>query len=106
LLEKQSKKQVDSWAICWHASVFLQNRLTLYPPTSLVQNHGSDGSGVHAGINNIFDTVLKNQSAWIFPEKVEDSEVFRKSLAEFYKRNTGHKNIFVKILRRMKRIAG
>jgi hypothetical protein len=47
LLEKQAKGEVDSWAIRWHASMFLANKFTLYPSTSLVQNIGMDGSGTH-----------------------------------------------------------
>lgn len=37
----------DSWAIRWHASVYLKNMLTLYPGRTLVQNIGLDNSGTH-----------------------------------------------------------
>jgi len=47
LLKAQIEGQVDSWAIRWYASAFLSNKLTLYPPVSLVENIGSDGSGTH-----------------------------------------------------------
>jgi hypothetical protein len=47
LLERESLGQVDSWAIRWHASMFLADKYTLYPGTSLVDNIGMDGSGTH-----------------------------------------------------------
>ena len=53
MLERQSKGQVDSWAIRWHASLFLANKLTLYPSSTLVKNCGFDGSGTH--LNNNFN---------------------------------------------------
>lgn len=38
---------VDSWYIRFYASLFLAERLTLFPGRSLVSNHGLDGSGTH-----------------------------------------------------------
>ncbi len=49
MLERQIRGENNSWAIRWHASVFLKNMLTLYPGVSLVQNIGQDNSGTHAG---------------------------------------------------------
>jgi glycosyltransferase involved in cell wall biosynthesis len=37
----------DSWAIRWHASLFLKNKFCLHPVNSLVINIGLDGSGTH-----------------------------------------------------------
>jgi len=47
MLRRQSRSEVDSWAIRWHASMFLQNRLSVYPSHSLIFNTGFDGSGTH-----------------------------------------------------------
>ncbi len=54
LLRRQKRGQVDSWAIRWYLSVFMQGGLTLYPVRSLVQNIGFDGSGTH-GADGTFD---------------------------------------------------
>ena len=51
----------NSWAIRWHASLFLHNRLTLYPTTSLVQNIGLDGSGENCGDIRKYDTDIATQ---------------------------------------------
>ncbi len=47
MLRRQARSEVDSWAIRWHASMFLQNRLSVYPSHSLIFNAGFDGSGTH-----------------------------------------------------------
>ena len=39
---------VDSWFIRLYASLFLAEKLTLFPGYSLVSNHGLDGSGTHS----------------------------------------------------------
>lgn len=42
---------VDSWFIRFYASLFLAEKLTLFPGRSLVSNHGLDGSGTHCKKN-------------------------------------------------------
>ena len=49
MLERTANGQLDSWAIRWHASMFLSEKYSLYPAKSLVENMGRDGSGVHPG---------------------------------------------------------
>jgi hypothetical protein len=55
LLNLQISNEIDSWAIRWYASAFLLNKLTLYPPVSLVYNIGFDGSGTHKDNNQSRD---------------------------------------------------
>ena len=47
MLQLHAAGRIDSWAICWYASAFLEGMLTLYPPATLVRNIGVDGSGSH-----------------------------------------------------------
>jgi hypothetical protein len=56
MLERQSRGEIDSWAIRWHASIFLKNMLSLYPNQTLVKNNGFDGSGTHTGKNKGFES--------------------------------------------------
>lgn len=56
LLDAQIKGDVDSWAIRWYASAFLADKLTLYPPFSLIRNIGFDGTGRHQ------DTIVDNSA--------------------------------------------
>lgn len=39
--------RLDTWAIFWHASVFLKGGVSLHPRLSLIQNIGFDGTGEH-----------------------------------------------------------
>lgn len=47
MLQLQLSGKVDSWAIRWYWTVFIRDGLVLYPPRTLVQNTGFDGSGTH-----------------------------------------------------------
>jgi hypothetical protein len=52
MLEMQMKGRIDSWAIRWYLSVFMQEGLVLYPRVSLIQNEGFDGSGTHCTVSD------------------------------------------------------
>ena len=58
MLEGQIDGFNDSWAVRWHASVFLADKLTLHPGRSLVHNIGMDDSGTHCEKTKKFDTHL------------------------------------------------
>ncbi|HWP00110.1 MAG TPA: glycosyltransferase [Methylococcus sp.] len=47
MLKRQMSGQLDSWAIRWYWTVFREDGLVLFPPRTLVHNHGLDGSGTH-----------------------------------------------------------
>ncbi len=49
MLESSNRGEIDSWAIKWYASTFLEGMYTLYPGKSIVKNIGMDGSGTHRG---------------------------------------------------------
>ena len=57
MLVRQMEGHRDSWAIRWYWSVFRSEGLVLFPPVSLVQNTGFDGSGSHGrGLLRRFST--------------------------------------------------
>jgi len=56
MLRAQVNGRIDSWAIRWHASAFLKDKLSLYPGRSLVSNIGLDNSGTHCGDAVYFQT--------------------------------------------------
>jgi hypothetical protein len=41
--------KMNTWAIFWYASVFLNKGYSIHPTYSLVENIGFDGTGVHCG---------------------------------------------------------
>ena len=94
MLISQSQGKVNSWAIRWHASQFLQSKVSVFPKTSLVQNLGSDGSGTNSGENSIFNTEISNETSFNFPDQVDESKTFREELKKLFVRiysNTNEK---------------
>ena len=84
MLKKQASGEIDSWAIRWHASMFLQNRLTLYPPRSLVLNLGLDGSGTHEGESKVFNTTLSEHDLSLIPVDMVESALLRRKLFLYF----------------------
>ena len=58
MLRNQVAGKNDSWAIRWHASAFLADKLTLHTGKPLVRNIGLDATGVHCGMSHAFDVKL------------------------------------------------
>ncbi len=61
MLCRQILGRNNSWAVRWHASLFLQDKLTLYPATSFVQNTGLDGSGTHCDATDDYKSLLSDR---------------------------------------------
>lgn len=70
MLQMQMNKQIDSWAIRWVYNQYKQNKYSILPTVSLVNNIGCDGSGVHCGINKTFDVKLSSQDVIKFDENI------------------------------------
>lgn len=87
MLQDQISGANNSWAIRWHASAFLANRLTLYPGRSLVINIGMDASGTHCGSTDTFDVSSSTSAIRVGGIPVEDSGQGRAAFTEFGKRN-------------------
>ncbi len=67
----------NSWAIRWYASIFLRGGITLNPSQSLINNIGHDGTGVHSGINDIYNVIINPKPIKEFPTAVaEDPEAY------------------------------
>jgi len=67
------KGRNNSWAIRWYASIFLKGGLTLNPSQSLVNNIGHDGTGIHSGINDIYNVIINPKSITEFPSDVSEN---------------------------------
>ena len=61
MLCRQILGRNNSWAVRWHASLFLRGQLTLYPATSFVQNTGLDGSGTHCDATDAYQSLLSDR---------------------------------------------
>ena len=105
MLQRQARGEIDSWAIRWHASMFLQNRLTLYPDRSLIENVGFDGTGSHGGRNAFYATQLSESKVTIPSLDVVESSRDIRNLRRYYRKtfNSGYiRRIVSKSLRLLK----
>ena len=66
MLQRQINGEVDSWAIRWNASLFLNDKLSVNAGKSLNQNTGFDGTGTHSGSKDIWGITGKP-----YPEKLD-----------------------------------
>lgn len=85
MLKRQVEGSNDSWAIRWYASAFLNNKLTLYPGSSLVTQIGMDGSGTHCGANSIYDVQLLNRPINISKIPIEQTLSARKIFTYYFR---------------------
>lgn len=92
LLKSYVKGRNDSWAIRVCLNVSLNNKYTLYPRKSLIQNIGFDASGTHCGINNKWNVILDNN---FYPYLKPDIEIDINIVQSLQK--VFQKNIFQKI---------
>ncbi|ULH30169.1 glycosyltransferase family 2 protein [Leptospira weilii] len=86
MLKDQIAGKNDSWAIRWHASTFLQNKLTLYPARSLVFNIGLDASGTHCDVTNEYDVDLSLSPIRIEKIKIEEDVKVRNLYRDYFRK--------------------
>jgi len=86
MLKNQISRKVDSWAIRWYASAFLNNKLTLYPGRSLLNNIGADGAGTHTKKTKIYKTPLAGKPVLLEKIPVEENPKAKKAVENFFKK--------------------
>ncbi len=101
MLKRQIEGKNNSWAIRWHASAFLANKLTLYPGKSLVHNIGQDNSGTHKTNFPVFATNVHNSKIHIGDIAVEENLSARKVLVSYFR--SLKPSFFQRIIRRLKK---
>ncbi len=95
ILKDQKAGLIDSWAIRWCLEQSLQDKYTVYPVSSFVENTGIDGTGTHQHISgHVNDNPHKYGEKTVF-EKLEPNDSITK---EFYE---VHSNIAVRALRNL-----
>lgn len=85
ILKDQIEGINDSWAIRWQASAFLNNRLTLFPGRSLVNNIGHDNSGVHCASSHFFECEVAAEPVNIMQIPVEENTEVLEKLKMFFR---------------------
>lgn len=95
--------KINSWAICWYASAFLANKLTLYPGVSLVQNIGNDGSGTHSHDTNRFHGALATEPVTVGDISVEQSRIGYAAFSAYFR--AGKRTLVNRMKSRLVRMA-
>ncbi len=94
----------ETWAIKWHASVFLQKGLCLHPNVSYTQNIGMDGSGENCSTTDIYTVNHLNETIFQPVQKlVQDKGVLKKVVKYNLKTSKPRKrNLLFKVYFKMK----
>lgn len=79
----------NSWAIRWYASIFLKGGLTLNPSQSLVNNIGHDGTGIHSGINDIYNVIINPKPIQHFPGEIKENKAAYETIKSFLSTRKG-----------------
>jgi putative methyltransferase (TIGR04325 family) len=99
MLQGQLVGKNDSWAVRWHASAFLANKLTLYPGRSLVHNIGNDSSGTHCGTTSALDAQLSDRPIQLKDIDVKPSKTAEQAIERFFRTKTSKvKRVFTTAL--------
>jgi len=104
MLKNQIAGKVDSWAIRWHASMFLANRLQLSPGRSLVANIGFDGTGTHRVDSPVFGVDQSATPVTVERTELRESPAARAALIHYYR--STRRNMASRALGRLRRMAG
>ncbi|SKB57372.1 glycosyltransferase [Dyadobacter psychrophilus] len=85
MLVKQQKKVIDSWAIRWTFSQFINNAYGVYPVHSKIRNIGTDGSGTNFTFKTgYYGSEMSESEIRIDPNIKPDQEVIQ-AFADYYK---------------------
>lgn len=89
-MQEFKKGKNNSWAIRWYASIFLKGGITLNPSQSLVNNIGHDGTGVHSGINDIYNVIINPKPIVEFPTIIAEDPIAYKAIKSFLTKRKGN----------------
>ncbi len=108
MLEWQLRGDIDSWAIKFYLSVFERNGLVLYPPRTLVDNEGFDGSGSHGAASaRVASSRQLDERRVQMPDRVAIDEAYFAGVCAAAQRDYGTSNsTVVKIMRTLQRKLG
>jgi len=74
----------DVWTMQWLLNVYLNEGLYIYPTKSHIDNIGMDGTGVHCGKTEKFNTIFADKSPKRLPDIPEISQNILKVFQSFY----------------------
>ncbi len=94
MLIKQSKNEVNSWAIRFYASYFLKKGLFLHPNQSLIKNIGVGEDATHTNSEIIYNNNLILNPIEIKKQTIIINKKIKKKIAIKFKKDFSKKNEF------------
>lgn len=105
-LELNQKGKMNTWAVFWYQSIFLNNGLSLHPKVTLTQNIGFDNSGDNCTQSNFFTaSELSKLSSWESPIILEENMMARAKVIEFFKEANSIYNLIKRVWNVLKKIS-
>ncbi len=83
-IENNAANGLETWAILWQATVFLENGLSLHPGRSLVSNDGMDGSGENSSVEDRARPSSLAESVRVEKIPLVESKEARAAMRRFY----------------------
>lgn len=83
MLKDQMEGRINSWAIRWGYNQFIQQKYTIVPVASLVQNIGLDFSGTHSSNSDRFKNEVSNSLPYI-PDDIGLNSIILKEFKKKY----------------------
>jgi len=102
MLVRQMHGEIDSWAIRWCFSQFLDGSLCLYPVKSKILNIGLDGSGSHCGVSKKYDVELNDEDIEFTDELKINRKISKNFKNIFWSRKHYIKVVIIKIFKILK----
>jgi hypothetical protein len=87
MLTDQARGKNSSWFIRWHASLFLNGKLTLQPGRSFVHNIGIDNSGTHCKTTDRFNVVPQDSFETLPTLDITENRQAIDEIRNFFERN-------------------
>jgi hypothetical protein len=84
-VEQNIQDNINTWAIFWYASIFINNGLCLNPTKTLVDNIGFDDSGVHCDNNKEYKDNINIQKEFLFTNNLKENKIALNRVKAFYK---------------------
>ena len=83
-IKLNKKGKLDTWAIFWYASIYLNKGLSLHPKESYVQNIGHDGEGENCEESTYYEVELSNRMPKNFTRNFVENKEARASFEAFF----------------------
>jgi len=93
--------KINSWAVYWYATIFLNEGLFLCPKYSFTRNIGFDGSGVHCSESVTFDMNPTQNYNITFETNIKESKKAREAHIEYF--NSLKVSFYKRVLNKIKR---